>query len=328
MNEARFQAAVAAFDAENAADPNHRDVNGVARPRELVDAERLARWVERVAPDAPEALRLAARCQHLKRWAIPRADYPEGRVGYLKWRTALGRFHADEAARVLAAVGYDEETIERVRRINTKQGLRSDPLVQAMEDALCLAFLEHELPEFSKRHSPGKVVGILAKSWKKMSARGRELARGLELGEDARELIALAVQAPGGSASVAPDHMSDPNDERRRDTRNFSCIPAYVESKDDTKHLALIRDVSTRGARLFVQSTLPVGEVVHLSLYLSGDSEDPRPASGLVVRCEPRKGPREIWQHEIAVEFDAPIDDYADEIAELTRRQEEMGLFK
>lgn len=121
--------------------------------------------------------------------------------------------------------------------------------------------------------------------------------------------------------------MTDSNDDRRRERRDYSCIPAYMESKDETQYLALIRDVSTRGARLFVQKSLPIGDPVHLSLYLSGQSQDPRPATGLVVRCEPR-AVREVWQYEIAVEFDAPIDDYAEEIADLTRRQTDMGLFK
>ncbi len=329
MSEERLQAAIAAFDAANAEDPNQRVVDGVARPREVVDAERLSAWVERLAPDAPEPLRLAARCQHLERWAIPRGDYPEGRVGYLQWRTALGRFHADEAARILGRVGYDADVIAEVRRINTKQGLRSDPLVQTMEDALCLAFLSHELEDFSTRHEPDKVVGILRKTWKKMSPRARDLALGLELPEAAHKLVLQALAPADGSGSLGAENaMTEKSDERRRDPRNFSCIPAYVESKDEMQHLALIRDVSPGGARLFLRNKLPVDEVVHLSLYLSGDDDKPRPASGIVIRCEPRQGPRDVWQFEVAIEFDTPIDDYADEIAELTRRQEDMGLFK
>lgn len=331
MNKERFHAALAAFDAANAEDPNQRVVDGGPRPRELVDAERLSAWVERLEPDAPETLRLAARCQHLRRWTIPRSDYPEGRIGYLQWRTALGRFHADEAARVLERTGYDADVIAEVRRINTKQGLRSDPLVQTMEDALCLVFLEHELAAFSARHEADKVVNILQKTWKKMSPKAKELALGLDLPAEAKTRVAQALAPANGSDSLGPkDAMTDQDksDERRRDPRQFSCIPAYVESKNETQHLALIRDVSPGGARLFVRNKLPVDEVVHLSLYLSGKDETPRPASGVVIRCEPRSGPRDVWQYEIAVEFDTPIDDYADEISELTRRQEEMGLFK
>jgi hypothetical protein len=194
-SDERFLAAIAAFDRQNARDP-HRELG---RPRELVQAERLSAWIEALAPDASEALRLAARCQHLRRWEIARTEFPEGRVGYLKWRTELARFHAEEAAKILREVGYDRETIDRVRKINGKQGLRSDPDVQAMEDALCLSFLEHELDAFSAKHSDDKVVDILAKTWKKMSPRGHAAALELvpNLPARIRGLIERAVSATG-----------------------------------------------------------------------------------------------------------------------------------
>lgn len=175
----RFEAALRAFDAANAEDPSSIQDGGRARPRELVQAERLSRWVERREPNASEALLLAARCQHLRRWCIPRTRFPEGRVGYLQWRTELGRFHAAESERILRELGYDEPTIAQVKKINLKQGLRSDPATQVMEDALCLSFLEHELAEFAGKHERVKVLEILRKTWKKMSPRGHEL--GLEL---------------------------------------------------------------------------------------------------------------------------------------------------
>lgn len=181
---ARFRAALAAFDRENARDP-----------RALEDAERLSRWVERLQPEASEALCLAARCQHLKRWEIPRAQFPEGRVGYLQWRKRLMRFHAEESAKILAAVGYDAPMIEKVRRINEKRGLGSDAEVQTMEDALCLSFLEHELEAFTRKHDDDKIVEILRKTWNKMSEHGHaaalELAPGLP--ERSRSLLMRAL---------------------------------------------------------------------------------------------------------------------------------------
>lgn len=118
----------------------------------------------------------------------------------------------------------------------------------------------------------------------------------------------------------------DPKSERRREVRKLSCIPAYI--KTDDRHLALIRDVSPSGALLFVQEPLPEGASVHLELYLSGDGNEARAVEGKIVRSEKRTGPREVWGHKIAVEFDERIDSYAEEIAELTKRQTEMGLFK
>ncbi len=189
----RFQMAIAAFDRANAEDPRTLDVGGTARPHELVHAERLAAWVERLEPNASEALRLAARCQHIRRWEIPRGSYPLGRVGYLQWRTQLGRFHADTATRLLEELGYERELVDAVRRINLKQGLHSNPDTQTMEDALCLAFLEFEFEEFCAKYPSEKVIEVVQKTWKKMSAKGHELALTLPFSPASLELVKRAL---------------------------------------------------------------------------------------------------------------------------------------
>lgn len=189
----RFERAIASFDRANAGDPVSIELDGRRRPRELVQAERLSACVDRLRPDAPEALRLAARCQHIRRWEIPRETYPEGRVGYLEWRKALSRFHADCASDILREAGYDDETIERVRTINHKSGIKRDPDVQTMEDALCLVFLEHELEEFAAKHPKEKVVDILQKTWRKMSDEGHRHALALPLSDEALSIVSEAL---------------------------------------------------------------------------------------------------------------------------------------
>ena len=167
---------------------------GVARPRLLVQAERLAGWISRLEPDASEALRLAAHCQHLERWKIARSEYPEGRAGYLQWRTRLGRFHAERARKILSEAGYDEATLRAVETILTKQHLRSNPDSQTMEDALCLVFLEHEFDAFMLKYpDEAKAVDILQKTWKKMSERGHAAALGLPLSDAAKGLVGRAL---------------------------------------------------------------------------------------------------------------------------------------
>ena len=193
MDDARFRRAIEAFDRANSEDPNHQLSNGVLRHKELVDAERLSAWVDRLDPNASEALRLAARCQHIRRWELPRSSFSNDRIGYLKWRTELGRFHAETAARLLEAAGYDAATIDAVRRINVKQGLHSNPDTQTMEDALCLTFLEHEFEAFAEKHSDEKLINILQKTWKKMSPRGQSAAEKLALSSRARALLARAL---------------------------------------------------------------------------------------------------------------------------------------
>ncbi len=176
---ARFARALARIDAANAEDPNRETVDGRERPKELVYAERLTAMLERFAPDASEALRLAARAQHIQRWKIPRGDYPMDRIGYLQWRKRLHKFHAQLAADILRESGYDEATIATVGALLRKEGLKSNADVQALEDVVDLVFLESYLADFVAKHGQydvAKFADILAKTAKKMSPRGREAA--------------------------------------------------------------------------------------------------------------------------------------------------------
>ncbi len=177
--EERFERAIARFDAANAADPNSEAVDGVARPKELAYAERMTAMLARFAPDAPEVVRLAARCQHIERWKIPRTDYPMDRIGYLQWRKRLNKFHGEVAGALLREVGYDEATVARVARLLMKEGLKSDPEAQTLEDVVDLVFLESYLADFVAKHGEydaAKFGDILAKTAKKMSPRGRAAA--------------------------------------------------------------------------------------------------------------------------------------------------------
>lgn len=189
----RFARAIARFDELNAADPNHETVDGTPQPRELVYSRRLTDWVHRLAPDASEPLRLAARCQHLCRWEIPRSSFPMDRAGYLKWRTQLKKFHAERSGAVLREAGYDAETIARVQGLNLKQDLGTDPDCQILEDALCLVFLEFQLAELAARTDDEKIVNALRKSWAKMSERARAEALKLEYGPREHALIRAAL---------------------------------------------------------------------------------------------------------------------------------------
>jgi hypothetical protein len=183
------------FNALNAEDPNKITLAGKEHPRELLAAERLEAWVLRLEPDASDALRLAARCQHLKRWTVPRHDYPEGRVGYLKWRKDLSKKHAELATDVLRELGAAPTLIDSVRSINLKEGLKTNPETQTIEDALCLSFLEHEFTEFAEKHEDEKVIDIVRKTWRKMSERAHNEALGLSLEGRAKALVGRALGA-------------------------------------------------------------------------------------------------------------------------------------
>ncbi len=192
---ARIDDALARIDALHAGDPERVDVGGQLVGAELVYARRMTAWLDRLEPTASEALRLAVRAQHLARWSIPRSAYPEGRAGYRRWRTELARDHARRAAEILGEVGYEPEMIARVTQIITKADLSRDLEVQALEDCACLVFLEHGFDAFAAEHADDKLVDILRKTWKKMSARAREAALTLDLGARARELVSRALQS-------------------------------------------------------------------------------------------------------------------------------------
>jgi hypothetical protein len=193
----RFKAAIAAIDAFNAGDPKRIVRDGRSVPYAPVYAEAMTRWVLRLDAGASEALKLAARAQHIGRWTIPRERYPAGAAGYHRWRRELARFHAETAGKILAEAGYGRAAVERVAALVRKEGLGRDPETQVLEDAACLAFLELEFEDFSRRHPDDKIIDILRKTWRKMGPEGRALAAELArtLAPDRRDLIARAVAA-------------------------------------------------------------------------------------------------------------------------------------
>lgn len=189
MSDDRFARAIAAIDAANAEDPTVIVIDGQERPKELAHAELVTDWVHRLDPDPSEALRVAARAHHLRRWTIPRASYPAGRSGYLKWRKTLHEQHAREVAEILEQVGYDDATMARVQDLVRKRGLGKDPEVQTLEDALCLVFVQTQLRDLAQRLDPATLPGVIEKTKKKMSERAIELALGLDLTPDERALL-------------------------------------------------------------------------------------------------------------------------------------------
>ena len=195
-SDVRFRRAVERFDAANAEDPNRELADGVEQPKELVYARRMTARLDRFRPDAPEPVRLAARCQHIRRWTIPRTDYAAGREGYRRWRTDLARFHADTAAAILRDVGYGDDVVTRVRSLLRKERLKADPDVQLLEDVICLVFIEHYLAGFAPKHDEETLAGVLRKTWRKMSEEGRGAALALDLPENVRAVVEHAVASP------------------------------------------------------------------------------------------------------------------------------------
>lgn len=198
IGDERYRRAIAAIDATNADDPHTIEIEGEERPKELAHAELMTEWVRRLRPDANEALLLAARAHHIRRWALPRSEYPEGRAGYLRWRRDLHRRHADDVESILRQVGYDDETIDRVQALVAKRdqpakGVADDPDTRAMEDALCLVFVETQLRSLADQlDDDDKMVEVIRRTLRKMSPEGIEAAMALPLDDRNRTLIERA----------------------------------------------------------------------------------------------------------------------------------------
>jgi hypothetical protein len=174
-----FDKAIELIDAANRGDPNREIAEGESWPKELLYSHRMSEMLQRYTPEADEAMKLAIRAQHIQRWKSDRNDFPEGRQGYLQWRTGLYKFHAETAGALLAQAGYDQATIERVKKAVGKRALKVNPDSQLLEDVADLVFIEYYMLEFADKHpeyTEEKWLDIIRKTWKKMSKRAQDFA--------------------------------------------------------------------------------------------------------------------------------------------------------
>jgi hypothetical protein len=196
----RFDDVIAAIDDAHARDPKTVEIDGRRMPAELLYGQRMSDALARMAPTASPLLRIAVRGQHIERWMSPRAGYPPGRAGYLKWRNDLKEFHARRLAEIMAANGYEPHEAGRVGALVRKELLRSDPEAQMLEDVACVVFLTHYLADFMGKTEDAKLARILAQTWNKMSAPGRAHASRLDLPPRALTLLKRGLERAGGAA--------------------------------------------------------------------------------------------------------------------------------
>lgn len=188
----KFLCAVSAFEAYHRRDPNVVVVDGTTYPSELLYTQRVTDRLTQFRPDANEVVRLAAHCQHIGRWEIPRDKYPMDKKGYLQWRNAEKLHHSRIAEKILLECGFDQETVQQVQALLMKKELHSNPDTQLLEDVVCMVFLEHYLEEFATKHADEKVVDILRKTMRKMSVEGKKGVDSLQLTSKNRSLIERA----------------------------------------------------------------------------------------------------------------------------------------
>jgi hypothetical protein len=184
-----------AFDAYNRKDPNTEIFESNSYPKELLYAMRMTEQLEKFAPDSPEYITLAARCQHIGRWEIARTEYPMDKKGYLQWRNKLKQHHATIAEKILSDCGYDADTIEKVKFLLLKKQLHTNADTQLLEDIICLVFVEYYLEDFADKHDEEKVIDILHKTLKKMSPRAITETVGLDQSDHIKDLLQKAANA-------------------------------------------------------------------------------------------------------------------------------------
>lgn len=188
-----YTKALAAIDAAHSLDPNKTTINGTEVPYELHYAKKSTAYLQKRAPDSSEHLRLAIRAQHFRRWEIPRSSYPMTRPGYHAWRTYLKKRQAELVKQICIESEYDEAFAERVASLVRKEDLKRDEETQVLEDVACLVFLDDQFEAFEKEHDEDKIVGILRKTWGKMTGRGHDLALGIPMEGNAKVVMEKAL---------------------------------------------------------------------------------------------------------------------------------------
>ncbi len=176
MKTIPFLNASAWIDAENEADPNTEMYQDVTYPKELLYSDRMYERLMSFHDNPSEAVQIAAKAQHICRWKMPRESYSMDRIGYLKWREDLKKFHAQTTANILTKASYDKVFVERVSFLIEKKSLKKDEETQLLEDVICLVFLEFYLEPFAEKHDSEKLKYIILKTWNKMSDKGQQEA--------------------------------------------------------------------------------------------------------------------------------------------------------
>jgi hypothetical protein len=184
-----FQNASTWIDAENAQDPNSEIYQSNSYPKELLYSNRMYEKLMDFYPNASEEIQIASKAQHICRWKMPRESYPMDRVGYLKWREELKKFHAKTTAQILEKAGYSPIFIARVSFLIEKKLLKKDAETQLLEDVICLVFLEYYLDDFVQKHDTEKLKNIILKTWHKMSEKGHQEALKINFSQGNLQLI-------------------------------------------------------------------------------------------------------------------------------------------
>ena len=201
----RFQAALDKIDAINENDPRRDTLDDAEYGYERVYAEHLTRWLFRLEREPSEPLQLAIRGLHIERWTVPRAEYPMTRDGYHEWKNRLREYHAERARQILGEIGYDRETIDRVAALIDRSTFPDDLEAQIVEDAVSLLLLEFQFAEFAEKTERSKLMRVIRRVWRNMTAKAQEIALSMPLDETHLAIVGEALAPVLGRKEDVPD---------------------------------------------------------------------------------------------------------------------------
>ena len=194
MSNSQLQSLFNAIDDINKQDPNTTVLEGKTHAKELLYGQLMTQCLNKYWSEANELLQIAVRAQHIKRWHLKRNEFPLGKTGYLTWRKELGKYHAQTTKQLMLDKGYNETDAETTACIIRKEKLKKNADSQTLEDVACLVFLQYYFDEFAAKHSEEKIIRIVQLTWKKMSARGHEVALSLALPDHLAQLVNKALR--------------------------------------------------------------------------------------------------------------------------------------
>ena len=191
ISEKQYNKAVELINSVHQLDPNTETVDGIEIKAELLYSRRMLRMLEKVQPDASYALKLAAQCQHISRWSIPRTTFPSGKKGYYEWRAAIMKHQLSVTASVLQQAEINGQSIEIIVDALKNKADKSNINASIIEDTACLTFIKWYLVPFAVQFDPEKAKVILQKTANKMSERGLKLIYEIELSKDVLDVLSL-----------------------------------------------------------------------------------------------------------------------------------------
>lgn len=191
MEQTQYTTAVELINSVHNQDPNSEIIDGVDIKAELLYSNRMLTILEKVAIDASFELKLAAQCQHMSRWGIPRATFSMNKKGYYQWRAAIMEHQLSVTSSVLKQAEINEQSIEIIVDALKSKADKSNINASIIEDTACLTFIKWYLVPFAGHFDPEKAKIILQKTAAKMSERGVALISEIELSKEVLDILKM-----------------------------------------------------------------------------------------------------------------------------------------